>query len=109
MVVLICHQVIQCTMNCIILSGFNFNRQDAHGATVINKEVYLTFLLIVVVKQFFVMCFQLLGNSAFINRAKVNAGNVVQYWLDIVMIQLGSKHTYIVHVQFQQIFLLGFC
>lgn len=109
MVVLNCHQVIQCTMNRIILSGFNLDRQDTHGAAVINKEVNLSFLFIVVVEQLFVMCFQFLGNSAFIDRAKVNAGNVVQYWLDIVMIQLGSKHTDIVHVQLQQIFLLGFC
>ena len=101
MVVLNCHQVVQCTMNRIILSGLDLDRQNTHGATVINKEVNLSFLLIIVVEQFFVMCFQFLGNSAFIDRTKVNAGNVVQYWLDIVMIQLGSKHTYIVHVQLQ--------
>ena len=79
MVVLNCHQVVQRTMNRIILAGFNLDRQDTHGAAVINKEVNLSFLLIVIVEQFFVMCFQFLGNSAFIDRAKVNAGYVVQY------------------------------
>lgn len=52
MVVLHCHQVVQCTMNCIILSGFNLDRQDAHSTAVINKKINLPFLLIVVVEQF---------------------------------------------------------
>ena len=82
MVILNCHQVVQCTVNRIILSGFDLDGQHTHGAAVINKEVHLSFLLIVVIKQFFVMCFQFLGNSAFIDRAKIDAGNVVQYcWI----------------------------
>ena len=58
MVIRNCHQVVQCTMNRIILSGFNLDWQHTHGATVINKEVNLSFLLIVIVEQFFVMCFR---------------------------------------------------
>ena len=41
MVILNCHQVVQCTMNRIILTGFNLDWQHTHGATVINKEVNL--------------------------------------------------------------------
>lgn len=78
-------------MNRIILSGLDLDGQHTHRAAVINKEVHLSFLLIVIVEQFSVMRFEFLGNGAFIDRAKVNAGNVVQYWLDIVMIQLGSN------------------
>lgn len=39
-------------MNRIILAEFNLDRQDAHGATIVNKEVNLSFLVIVVVEQF---------------------------------------------------------
>ena len=70
MVVLNCHQVVQCTMNRIILTGFDLDWQHTRGATVINKEVNLSFLLVVVVEQFFVMCFQFLSNSAFIYRTE---------------------------------------
>ena len=94
MVILNCHQVIQCTMNRIILAGFNLDRQNTHSVAVVNKEVYLSFLLIVVVEQFFVMCFQFLSNSAFIDRAKVNAGNVVQYWLNIIMIPTSFMYSF---------------
>ena len=52
MVVLNCHQVVQHTMNRIILAGFNLDRLDAHGATIVNKEVNLSFQVIVVVEQF---------------------------------------------------------
>ena len=100
MIVLNCHQVIQSTMNRIILAGLNLNRQDAHCAVVINKEIDLSRLLIVVVEQFSVMRGQFLGDSTFIDRAKVNAGNVVQYWPDIVMIQLGTKWACLIDYQF---------
>ena len=52
MIILNCHQVVQRTMNRIILAEFNLDRQDAHGATIVNKEVNLSFLVIVVVEQF---------------------------------------------------------
>ncbi len=46
MVVLNYHQVVQCIMNCIILSEFSLNRQDAHGTAIINKEVDLSICLL---------------------------------------------------------------
>lgn len=92
------HQVIQCAMDRVILSRLDFDWQDAHCAAVGNKEVNLTFLLIVVVEQFIVMRLQLLGNSTFIYGTKINAGNIVQDKLDIVLIQLGTQHTNIIHI-----------
>lgn len=108
MVVRDCHQVIQCAMDRVIPSGLDFDWQDAHCAAVIDKEVNLTFLLIVVVEQFIVMRLQLLGNSTFVYRTKINTGNIVQDRPDIVLIQLGTQHTDIIHIQLQQVFLQRF-
>ena len=54
------HQVIQGTVNHIILSRLDLDRQDTHGAAVINEKVYLSFLLIVIVEQLVVMSLQFL-------------------------------------------------
>ena len=49
------------------------------------------------------MSFQFLRNDSFINRAKINAGDIVQHRRNIRAIQHPGKDADVIKIQFQQV------
>lgn len=96
-------QVVYCAMNPVVPARLNFNRDYRKRIKVIYQEVHFALMPIVVIKEFLTMSFQFLRNDSFINRAKINAGDIVQHRRNIRAIQHSGKDADIVEIQFQEI------
>ena len=73
MVVRRVHEIVEGTMNGVVLSRFYFDGQHSQMLVVVNQIVHFALLLVVVVMQRKTVGVKLLRHHSFIHRAKVNA------------------------------------
>ena len=66
-------------------------------------EIHFALVPIIVIKEFLPMSLQFLCNDSFINRPKINTGNIVQHRRNIRAIQHSGKDADVVEIQFQEI------
>lgn len=105
MVVGIVQQVVECTVDGVVLARLDLYRVRAHGRVVVNQIVDLALLALVVVEELVTVGTQLLRHHALIDAPEVDAAYVVEYGTYVVVIELAGEQPHIVQVEFQQVLL----
>ncbi len=65
-------------MNPIIPARLHLYRDNGQRIKIVYQEVHFALVPIIVIKEFLPMSLQFLCNDSFINRPKINAGDIVE-------------------------------
>ena len=90
-------------MNPIIPAGLDLYRDNGQRIKVVYQEIHFALMPIIVVKEFLPVSLQFLRNDSFINRPKINAGDIVQHRRNIRTVQHPGKDADVIEIQFQEI------
>ena len=96
-------QVVYCAMNPVVPAGLHLYRDNGQRIKIVDQEVHFALMPIIVVKEFLPMSLQFLCNNSFINRPKINAGDIVQHRRNIRTVQHSGKDADVIKIQFQQV------
>ena len=96
-------QIVNSAMNPIVSAGFDLYRDNRKRIKIIYQKVHFALVPIIVITEFLPMSLQFLRNNGFVNRPKINAGDIVQHRRNIRTIQDARKDADVVEIQFQEI------
>ena len=98
MIVFILHEVVQRTVDGIVLARLHFNGDGGQGGIIVDEVIHLTFVAVIVIEQFVTMCDKFTGYDAFIDGAEIDAGFIVQHSSDVIAIKDAGQDTHIIQV-----------
>lgn len=96
-------QVVDCAMNPVVPARLHLYRDNGQRIKIVDQEVNFALVPIIVIKEFLSVSLQFLRNDCFVNRPKINAGDIVQHRRNIRAIQHSGKDADVVEIQFQEI------
>ncbi len=97
-VIVVRNKRVQCAVDGVILSGFDFDRNGGKTVVIVDQIVYLAFGTVVVVEQFVPVRDQFACDDRFVHRAEIDTLFVVHNRTNIVAVQDTGQQPDVVQI-----------